>query len=171
MNNIIRIPIKDVTVSNFEPYGWVAGPQTGWTPSEENEIYKCWTTVSDIHFDSSDIRIYEFPKRPFTFDWMERHLNTYEVLIPYDGNPSIIGIAKPRNSEDKEDMPIASEVDLFFWNGKDILILNKGIWHTAPFPITPKITYFVVIEKGTPTMDMIQKKFKNGEKVEAIFPV
>lgn len=171
MDSIIKIPIKDVTVLDFEPYGWVAGPQVEWTPVEENEVYKCWTTVSDIKFDAGDIRIYEFPKRPFTFDWMERHVDTYEVLVPFDGNPSIIGIAKPKNMEDVNDVPVAEDVDLFFWNGKDILILNKGIWHTAPFPITPKITYFVVIEKGTPTADMIKKEFKDGKKVEAIFPV
>ena len=171
MNGIVKIPIKDVTTLDFEPYGWVAGPQTEWTPVEENEIYKCWTAVSDIKFNEADIRLYEFPKRAFTFNWMERHMNTYEVLIPFDSRPSLIGIAKSRKIEDVEDVPYAEDVDLFFWNGKDILILNKGIWHTAPFPITPKITYFVVIEKGTPTMDMIQKNFQDGKKVEAIFPV
>ena len=172
MSKSLKVPIEDVTVSGFEPFGWTAGPQTKWTPMEEAQLYKCWANITQINFkNGGDVRIYEFKKRAFSFDWLERHLNTYEILIPYDGNPSVIGVAKPRDPQDPDDLPHGEDVKLFFWDGKDTLILNKGIWHTAPFPITEKITYLVIVENGTPTEDMIQKNIKDETIIEPIFPV
>jgi len=113
--------------------------------------------VADVDFGKDlQISFVRFGQRPFVLTRMERHVKGPEVFIPMEGC-SIFCLAPARDLDDPDAIPSPDEVTGFIIDGTTAVIVNKGVWHWAPFPITKQASFLLLLRKGTVETDLTIK--------------
>ena len=84
-------------------------------------------------------------RRPYSFDFMARHVRTMQVFSPLASSRSVIAVAPPNDRNE----PDVERVAAFLIDGRLPYAYHKGTWHTPPFPIDEWASYLVVDRAGT----------------------
>lgn len=145
------VKAEKLTPEGFKPFGTVLVPQTE-KPTITSEVLDCWD-VKDLGLGDGLVQYITVKSRPFAFSKMERHVKTPEVLIPLDGS-GIFPLAPASKLDDPKALPPVDEITAFVLDGTKAVILEKGVWHWPPFPITETASYLVMFRKGTVEDDL-----------------
>lgn len=73
---------------------------------------------------------------PFRVSGMERHPHTEEALF-CAGAPVVVAVA-----DTAADRPAAADVRAFLLEPGDVIVLNRGIWHTACYGVGTPTPYY-----------------------------
>lgn len=146
------LPLVDV---DFEEYGLILGKPEK-EPTVELEILRYWDSIGVLEGLRGDYSIgfLEVYRRPMIVDVLERHVKTWEALIPLEG-VSIIPLAPP-----SKDGPDPDKVKAFILDGTAGILMYEGTWHYAPYPISPKATFLVLFRRNTPKEDLELKELR-----------
>ncbi|MEM2969870.1 MAG: ureidoglycolate lyase [Candidatus Bathyarchaeia archaeon] len=125
-------------------------------------------TIVSFYIDGEiEIGLCQVKKDSNTLKFMEKHARTPELIVPIKGS-FILPVALSHNPLDVTESPSAADVEAFFVRSNQALVMNNGVWHSAPFPIGKETTFFVIFKKDTSKNDVIFKNFKNNEMVKIV---
>jgi len=142
-----EMPIKILTRENFEPFGTIVEPPST-KPTISNSSLDYWGALTKIHIEKPQVSFLNVKKRDFSLDKIERHVKLTEVIIPLEGT-SLFPLAPPKDNEDpKAKVPLGESV-AFLMDGSKGIVMKKGTWHWAPFPVTEKATFAVMLGVDT----------------------
>lgn len=143
---------EKLTAESFKPFGSVLGPQRG-KPTVTSEILDFWDLIAELRMENPEAGYLVVKPRPFTFSDMERHVKTPEGFVPL-GGCSIFPLAPPGDLDDPKALPDVDEISAFIMDGTKAVILKKGVWHWAPFPLGEAVSFLVILRRGTVEDDL-----------------
>jgi len=139
--------IKNLTKEDFEPFGTIIeSPNT--KPTISNRSLDFWGTLTELDVERPQISFLVVKKRDFNLDQIERHAKLTEVFIPLEGI-SAFPLAPPKDVEHPKAKVPLDELAVFLLDGSKGVVMKKGTWHWAPFPITERATFAVLLGMET----------------------
>ena len=160
----VIVKVKDLTVEAFSKFGRVI-EAPNFQPLVENENVKYWGTVATFKVEGeTEIGICIVKKGSNILEFMERHVQTSEVIIPIEGD-FILPVAASKSLEDAGEHPKAEDIEAFYIKDEQAIVLNKGVWHYAPLPIMEEASFFVIFKKETAKHDLDLKKINKEVKI------
>ena len=128
-----------LTEENFKPYGTVIRrPQR--EGDVERDYLSWWGGLYDLDFnDTASMGILSIKRRPFIVDQLERHMKAVEIFVPLRG-VSIMPFADPKD---------ITKCETFIIDGSVSIIIDKGVWHFPPFPVTEEMEFMLTVRKET----------------------
>jgi ureidoglycolate lyase len=158
-----EISTKILTRENFEPFGTIIElPST--KPTISNNSLDYWGALTELDMEKPQVSFLVVKKRDFSIDKMERHVKLTEALIPLEGT-SVFPLASPKNVEDPKAKVPLDELAAFLLDGSKGIVMKKGTWHWAPFPITEKATFAVMLGINTVKEDLDMRDVKPPIKI------
>jgi ureidoglycolate lyase len=128
---VVRLKVQPMTRQSFAPYG-VLLDSRGSVDVDLGEGVPSLTGATA-------------ERRPFSFDFMARHVRTMQVFSPLASSQSVIAVAPPNGA----DAPDVDRIVAFFVDGKLPYAYHRGTWHTPPFPVKEWASFLVVDRSGT----------------------
>jgi len=158
-----EMPIKILTKENFAPFGTIIEtPST--KPAISDRSLDFWEALAELDVEKPQVSFLVVKKRDFSLDKIERHVKLTEVFIPLEG-VSVFPLAPPKDVEDpKAEVPLDESV-AFILDGSKGIVMKKGTWHWAPFPITEKATFAVILGMNTVKEDLDIRDVKPPIKI------
>jgi len=137
-----------LTAKAFRPFGRLIEK-----PSREADVGRdyldWWGGLYDLAFeDTASLGYLEIRRRKFEIDALERHVKAVEVFIPIDG-VSIMPFAPAGDLDDPAAKPDASRLTAFIVDGTQGLVIERGVWHFPPFPLTERMAFILTVRKDT----------------------
>lgn len=161
----LSVKAKNLTPASFAKFGKVADANV-IPPLVNAENLKFWTTIATYTVDGeTEIALCQVKKSVDFVGMLERHVKTPEILVPIEGD-FILPVAPAGNLQDPAEIPEASGVEAFIVRSDQAVVMEKGVWHTAPIPIGKETSFFVIFRKETSKQDAVFKKLKNDETVK-----
>lgn len=158
-----EMPIEILTRENFEPFGTIIEPPST-KPAISNSALDYWGALTKIDVEKPQVSFLVVKKRDFSLDKIERHVKLTEALIPLEGT-SVFPLAPPKdNAKPKAKVPLDESV-AFLLDGSKGIVMKKGTWHWAPFPITEKATFAVILGMSTVKEDLDIRDVKPPIKI------
>jgi ureidoglycolate hydrolase len=140
-----EVRATDLTKQSFEKFGTIIGAQSG-KPTATMDILDWWDAIAELGIEDPTSGYLVTRKRDFTLDKMERHSSTQEVCVPLEG-VSLLPLAEPRDST-------LEEISAFILDGSKAVVLRKGVWHWAPYPVSETASFVLVLKRNTGKEDM-----------------
>jgi ureidoglycolate hydrolase len=128
-----------LTAERFAPYGSLIEK-----PMREGDVERdylsWWGGLYDLDFEgTASLGILSIKRRPFIVNQLERHMKAVEIFVPVHGT-SIMPFAGP------EDI---TKCEAFIVDGTAGIVINKGVWHFPPFPVTERMEFVLTVRKET----------------------
>ncbi len=118
----------------------------------KSEIIRFHGNLGEVGIEGPmEFGICEYRKRPYSFNQMEHHVLTQELLFAIDDD-FIMPVAA--DGEDGKYPDMESLTAILVRKGEG-LIFGKGIWHWVPFPKKNKSFALVGFRKGTAAEDLV----------------
>lgn len=139
-------PLNSETVQQF---GEVIEKPTGEPSVEVEGVQRYWHNVNSLEeLGEEGVTGYlEAPRRELKLAKMERHKDTQEAFIPLKG-VSVFMLAPPGEK------PNTAEITPFLMDGSKGILLDEGVWHWVPFPLTEEATFALLLKKKTVEKDI-----------------
>ena len=155
----MTLKVRELTAEGFAPYGRViqapAGPADasgpGWTWWAETVLLpgdgRPWA-VGYLSLDPTDLR----------FDWAERHMRTLEAIIPTGGD-AFVYVGPPEHPDEPRRLPPFDRFEVFRVPAGAGVVMDRGVWHGAPFAADGPTGAMVLILEGTGRTDVTLVRF------------
>jgi ureidoglycolate lyase len=144
---IPALHVGSLTAAAFAPFGTLlCEPQM--PPTVERGDITYWHATSDLAgLASSGVTGHLIAHhRDFVLTQIERHNHTPEAFIPLQ-NSSVLVVAPPGDFE-------ISQMRAFVLEPGCGVLLSKGTWHWAPFPISLTAQFLLVLRRETVEHDI-----------------
>lgn len=140
------VEVKEIDFSEFGTY--VGLPETK-EPSKQGPGWKCWSFEGsiDVRTEAHVGLVFCEYKEDVTVEKMERHCSRKEILICAD-SPVVLPLAKSVDMSNKEEKPLSENVKYVILREGDVVIIDKGVWHGACFPLQEDCKYYFIIENS-----------------------
>ena len=136
------------TKENFAKFGTVIRLKD--TKCFEGDGWKCWLSEDvcmdqPAHFGITYVNTYP----PYRVDSMERHTKTKELMVCGEKSPIVVALA----DSDPFGRAKSADVQGFYIEPGEALVINKGIWHDACRAFEAKTHYyFLSLETDEPAV-------------------
>lgn len=135
------------TPEAFAPYGTLLTRPPGPSTLERPDITYWHGTADLADLSASGVTGYlTAHQREAVLHSIERHNQTCEAFIPLRGQ-SLFVVAPPG----EPDMALART---FLLEPGSSILLHKGTWHWAPFPLTPTADFLLLLRRETLNQDI-----------------
>lgn len=137
-----------LTREKFEPFGQLIEKPS--SPAEVARDYlDWWGGLYDLAFaDTASLGYLEIQRREFVITELERHVKAAEIFIPVEG-VSIMPFAPAGNLDDPHEQPSLDKMTAFIVDGTQGMVIEKGVWHFPPFPLTQRMGFILTVRKET----------------------
>ncbi len=130
-----KLKPKKLTDDNFKPYGWVLKKPDREVDIEGPQLRYWHHTVDLSNLNGMGMMGFMQVKRiPIILDTLDVLFNSIEMYISLDAKPSIVFVAPGKSDSPKE--PDFTAIEAFYMEGGESVIVDQGIWHWTPFPLT-----------------------------------
>jgi ureidoglycolate lyase len=85
---------------------------------------------------------------------LERHLRTYEALIPVGGDMVVV-VGPPLHLDEPARLPGPAELRAFRVAAGQAVVFDAGVWHYAPFAVDRPLSLIVAYQAGTAASDSV----------------
>jgi len=151
----MEIRVENLVERTLRGIGHMLTPRA-WTRPEKGAEHSYVDMLPDLQLDMPcSAGVVECARRPKSLRRMERHLRTREALVCLEGQ-AIVCMAPPQEAaEGLLTGVIAAKV-----RSGQAYIMDKGAWHSIPFPIGKRPARFLVIfRSGTGKNDLEYHNF------------
>lgn len=133
------VPCRLLTDDSFAPYGSIIQkPERGG--DVERDYLSWWGGLYDLDFEEqASLGVLTIKRRPFVVDQLERHIKAVEVFLPLKG-VSLMPFADPAD---------INRCEAFIVDGTVGLVIDRGVWHFPPFPVTGEMEFILIVRKDT----------------------
>jgi ureidoglycolate lyase len=155
----VVLQARELSAGAFAPYGRVieaparSGDATGpgWTWWAETVLLpgdgRPWG-VGCLTLEPSELR----------FDWAERHMRTLEAVVPTGGD-AFVYVGPPEHRDEPARLPDLGRFEVFRVPVGAGVVLDRGVWHGAPFAAGGSTAAFVLLLEGTGRTDVALARF------------
>ncbi len=142
------IKAKPLTAETYQKYGVLIESKTSMKPDVERKYLNYWGDMYDLDFDSGATTgvLEMFRQENFVINQLERHVTGPEIFIPVEG-VSIMAFAPAGDNNNPDDKPNIDEVELFIVDGTQGLVIERGVWHFPPLPVTLVMRFMLIVPK------------------------
>ncbi len=155
----MALKVRELSPEGFAPYGRVveapprpadaSGP--GWTWWAETALLsgdgRPWG-LGYLTLEPTDLR----------FDWAERHMRTLEAVFPAGGD-AFVYVGPPDHPEKPQRLPSFERFEVFRVPAGKGVVMDRGVWHGAPFATDAPSGAIVLILEGTGRSDVTLARF------------
>ena len=142
------VKTKLLTQEAFEPFGRVIDKPPR-ASDVAREYLDWWGGLYDLDFsDTAALGYLEIRRQAFEITALERHVKAAEIFIPIEG-VSVMPFAPAGDNENPEAVPDLSQLTAFIVDGTQGLVIEKGVWHFPPLPITKRMGFILTVRKET----------------------
>ena len=157
--------IKELSLESFRNFGTFS---TFINPDRPHlgSFYRDMEVLHTSHSTDIGFSMVSAMKRPFIITSLEHHSHTGEVIFPLDGDVLINVAAATRHERIPADIPIDNQ-EVFRIPKHTMVILHKGVWHSAPFAFgSDCVSIMVVTPERTYANDCFHYIFPEEDKIE-----
>lgn len=150
MSNQTQVPALSAappTHATFAPFGTLLA-EPGISPTIERGDITYWHATADLAgLEKSGVTGHLIAhKRDFVLTQIERHNHTPEAFIPIAGS-SVLIVAPPGDLD-------LSRIRAFVLEPGCGVLLSRGTWHWAPFPLAQTAQFLLVLRRETVVDDI-----------------
>jgi ureidoglycolate hydrolase len=150
--------IQKLTVDSFKKYGIKI-------EATDDKILVARSDVTHWHNLSNLSSLGENPviamvsafKKEFKITDLERHKDTSEIFFPVKG-----AAAMPFATSMADEKPDFSSLKVFLLEEGQPFIINRGIWHCSPFPISDRWDSYLLVEEKLIKSDIEEFKLEQS---------
>jgi ureidoglycolate hydrolase len=155
------IKAQVMTKQAYAKYGTLIERDTSGKPDVEREYLNYWGDIYDLEFDNGATTGYleMFRQKDFVVNQLERHVTGPEIFIPVEG-VSLMAFAPAGDNSDPDDNPDVDKIEIFIVDGTQGIVIERGVWHFPPLPITPVMRFMLTVPKDVGE-DLDIKEFKD----------
>jgi ureidoglycolate lyase len=158
----VALQTRELSPQAFAPYGRVieapgraadaAGP--GWT---------WWAETVLLSGDGRPWGVGYLSLEPtkLQFDWAERHMRTLEAIVPIGGD-CYVYVGPPDHPEEPRRLPPFERFEVFRVPSGSGVVMDRGVWHGAPFAADGPTGALVLILEGTGRTDVTLVRFPDA---------
>jgi len=159
MTGMAPIPVEPLTAAAFAPFGRVVE-----RPARDADATGAgWSWWAETTLLAGDGRPFGLgyldlePAEP-AFDWAERHMRTLEAVLATAGD-LLVYVAPADYPEEPLRAPDPDRFRVFRIPAGAGVILDRGVWHGAPFAAKGPTPALVLILEGTGRSDVSLVRF------------
>lgn len=143
------LAVTPASAESFRRFGvFVAAAEGAPIPEGSAFSYKEKVGVMATR-GSTSVGILRAVGRSPEFHEMERHVATPEMLVALEGDV-LVPVAPANHPAEAAD---ARAIEVFRLRQGEAVILDPGVWHWLPYPLSPEAAVLVVFKEGTPDHD------------------
>ncbi|MFL5796816.1 MAG: ureidoglycolate lyase [Actinomycetota bacterium] len=159
---MVSIPVLPLTPDAFAPYGRVVerperdgdAEGAGWRWWAETAILagdgRAWT-VGYLDLQPAEAR----------FDWAERHMRSLEAVLATAGD-LLVYVGPAEHPEEPGRLPALERFRAFRVPAGAGVIMDRGVWHGAPFAANGATPALVLLLEGTGRHDVTIVRFPDS---------
>lgn len=142
-----EIKAVHATPENFGRFGVVE--RLTDKESFQGDGWECWMTddafMDASHFGMTIVKTWP----PYEVATMERHTKTRELMVSAGDKPIVVALA----DSDPSGLAKAEDIEAFYIEPGEALVINKGIWHDACRGLDGEaLYYFLSLETDEPAV-------------------
>jgi ureidoglycolate lyase len=136
MPEIRDLPVMELSVAAFAPYGVVIPPMEDGTAFGPQD--------AALQLSGGVPRFYamRLPNRGLVINRITRHRQVTQVLASAGGLPWLLAVAPPPAEDVPEAQPALEDIRAFRIPGDAAVMLLRGAWHAGPLFETPEASFF-----------------------------
>ena len=142
------LPLRAATEVALRPFGALLG-QGPAEAEGSSDFYKGHLRMArPVEFSCDhpvDLQLATLARRTGAVRYLERHFQHTQTFIPLGGKPFVMVLAPPSNGP----MPEVAAVQAFHFDGRQGVMLNRGVWHEFPFALEDDTDLVVVLSSQT----------------------
>jgi ureidoglycolate lyase len=158
---MVRLPVEALTAEAFAPYGRVLQ-----APRRERDAsgpgWDWWAETALLGGDGRPWGVGWLDLRPtdLRFDWAERHMRTPEAIIATRAD--LLAYVGPADHPDEPGrLPAFESFRVFRVPAGSGVVMDRGVWHGAPFAVEEPTPALVLILEGTGRHDVTLVRFED----------
>lgn len=155
----MELKAETLTPEAFAPYGrTIARPER---PSDAHGPgWEWWAETVLLAGDgrSQGVGYLDLTPGQATFDWAERHMRTQEAIIATSSD-LFAYVAPADHPEEPDRLPAMERFRAFRVPAGSGVVMDRGVWHGAPFAVDRSSSAIVLILEGTGRTDVTVVRF------------
>ena len=159
MSGRMELTVETLTPESFAPYGRVIGrPERA--SDADGAGWSWWAETALFSGDGRPVGLGYLDLRPGTtsFDWAERHLRTPEAVLAMSTDV-LLYVGPPEHRDEPLRLPPLESFRVFRVPAGAGVLLDRAVWHGAPFAIDRPGAAVVLILEGTGRTDVSKVSF------------
>jgi ureidoglycolate lyase len=156
---VTTLRAEPLSAEAFAPFGRIVT-----RPSEDEHAsgpgWRWWAETALLDGDDRPWGVGYLDLQPtaLRFDWAERHMRTLEAIVATSGD-LLVYVGPPERLDDPESMPPLESFRAFRVPAGSGVVLDRGVWHGAPFAAGGRTSAIVLILEGTGRDDLTLMRF------------
>jgi ureidoglycolate lyase len=136
MPEIRDLPVNDITMEAFAPYGTFIPAMEDGTPFGPQD--------AALQLGAGIPRFYamRLPNRGLVIGRITRHRQVTQVLGSAGGQAWLLAVAPPPAEDTTDAQPALDDIRAFRIPGDAAVMLLRGAWHAGPLFETPEASFF-----------------------------
>jgi ureidoglycolate hydrolase len=151
--------VESLSAEAFAPYGRIVT-----RPSDKEHAsgpgWRWWAETALLDGDDRPWGVGYLDLEPVAprFDWAERHMRTLEAIFATSGDV-LVYVGPPDRLDEPQHMPSLERFRVFRVPAGSGVVLDRGVWHGAPFAAGERTSAIVLILEGTGRDDLTLMRF------------
>jgi ureidoglycolate lyase len=162
----VSIVIEPLSAEAFAPYGRVIE-----RPQREHDAegpgWRWWAETALIAGDGRPVGVGYLDLAPVDrrFDWAERHMRTQEAVLPTSSDV-LLYVGPPDYPDEPGRLAPLDRFRVFRIPAGSGVVMDRAVWHGAPFTVDEAAAAIVLILEGTGRTDVALVRFEPVEIAE-----
>jgi ureidoglycolate lyase len=155
------LPVEKLTDQAFAPFGRVIR-----TPERvrdaEGPGWRWWAETMVLDGDNRSWGVGYLDLEPTSsprFDWAERHLRSLEAIVPVEGG-CLVYVGPAEHLDHPGRLPAVEDFRAFRVPSGSGVVMDRGVWHGAPFADGGPAKAIVLLLEGTDRDDVTVVRFE-----------
>jgi ureidoglycolate hydrolase len=156
----VQLDVEPLGPEAFAPYGRVIA-----RPERDEDAHgpgwRWWAETALLSGDGRPMGIGYLDLVPGErrFDWAERHMRTQEAILATSAD-LLVYVGPPEHPEDPGRLPAVERFRVFRVPAGGGVVMDRGVWHGAPFVVEDAGPAIVLILEGTGRTDVTVVRFE-----------
>jgi ureidoglycolate lyase len=155
----MELKAETLTREAFAPYGRViARPER--PRDAHGHGWEWWAETAILSGDGRPLGVGYLDLTPgeARFDWAERHMRTLEAIFA-TASDLLVYVAPAEHPEEPARLPAMERFRAFRVPAGSGIVMDRGVWHGAPFAVDRPSSAIVLILEGTGRTDVTLARF------------
>jgi ureidoglycolate lyase len=156
---VISLDVEPLSPESFRPFGEVVS-----LPPEEPHAtgpgWRWWAETALLRGDDRPWGVGYLDLQPaeLLIDWAERHMRTQEAILATSAD-LLVYVGPPEHPTQPDRVPSLRSFRAFSVPAGSGVVLDRAVWHGAPFAPDRPTAAVVLILEGTPREDVTVVRF------------
>jgi ureidoglycolate lyase len=154
-----RLDVEELTPQAFAPFGRViARPER--SSDAEGPGWRWWAETTLLAGDGRPFGVGYLDLEPSDprFDWAERHMRTQEAVLATSAD-LLLYVGPADHPEEPSRLPSFERFRAFRVRSGSGVVMDRAVWHGAPFTVDRPSSAVVLIQEGTGRSDVTIARF------------